>query len=92
MAELAQWFAAFERLSVEERRRGSELIDAYNGAVMELRAANAGIGHDPLRLFSPQEVESLVLDYREHKLANIRPAMRRYLQLLEHGYQVPGLT
>lgn len=90
MPELSEWLAEFARLSVEERDRRSELIVAYSSAVAELRRANFETGRDPSRLFSRQEVERVVSDYRSHNLAKIQPAMRRYLQLLEHGYHAPA--
>lgn len=89
--ELSQWLAAFARLSAEERERSSELIDAYNSAVAEFRRASFESGGDPSILFTVQEIERVVSDYQARNLANIRPAMRRYLQLLEHGYQAPEL-
>ncbi len=83
---------AFHLRALVRRRANprSELIDAYCGAISELREANSEFGRDPYRIFSRQEIENLVLDYRQSKMANIRPAMMRYLQLLESGNQAPA--
>jgi hypothetical protein len=91
MVEFNGWLAAFDRLPAEDRRRSIQLIEAYNGAVAESRAANGPTDLDPLRLFSRDEIEGLVGDYRSDKLSIEAPAMKHYLELLEQGYKWPAL-
>jgi hypothetical protein len=64
---------------------------AYNGAVAESRAANGLTDIDPLRLFSRDEIEVFVGDFRSDKLSIKAPAMKHYLELLEQGYKWPAL-
>ena len=91
MAELNGWLAAFDRLLPEDRKRSIQLIEAYNGAVAESRSASGEINLDPFRLFSRDEIEGLVGDYRSNRLSSKAPAMNRYLELLEQGYKWPAL-
>jgi hypothetical protein len=91
MVEFNGWLAAFDQLPPEDRRRSIQLIEAYNGAVAESRAANGLTDLDPLRLFSRDEIEGLVGDYRSDKLSIKAPAMKHYLGLLEQGYKWPAL-
>ena len=67
MVELNGWLAAFDRLLPEDRKRSIQLIEAYNGAVAESRSASEQINLDPFRLFSRDEIEGLVGDYRSNK-------------------------
>ena len=91
MVELNGWLSAFDRLLPEDRKRSIQLIEAYNGAVAESRSANGQINPDPFRLFSRDEIEGLVGDYRSNRLSSKAPAMNRYLELLEQGYKWPAL-
>jgi hypothetical protein len=91
MVELNGWLAAFDQLPPEDRRRSIQLIEAYNGAVAESRAANGLTDIDPLRLFSRDEIEVFVGDFRSDKLSIKAPAMKHYLELLEQGYKWPAL-
>ena len=87
MADINSCLATFARLPQEERERSLKLIGAYNDAVAEHRTGVSG----PVRLFNPDEIERLVRDYRGDRLSNIRPAMIRYLLLLDRGYRLPVL-
>jgi hypothetical protein len=91
MVELNGWLAAFDQLPPEDRRRSIQLIEAYNGAVAESRAADGLTDLDPLRLFSRDEIEVFVGDFRSDKLSIKAPAMKHYLELLEQGYKWPAL-
>jgi hypothetical protein len=91
MLEFNGWLAAFDRLLPEDRNRSIQLIEAYNGAVAESRSADGQTNLDPFRLFSRDEVESLVGDYRSNRLSSKAPAMKHYLELLEQGYKWPAL-
>jgi hypothetical protein len=90
MSDIGGCLAAFARLSSDERERSIRLINAYNDAVFETRSANSG-DTGSLQLFSWDEVEHLVKDYRADRRANIGPAMERYLSLLDRGYRWPHL-
>jgi hypothetical protein len=90
MLDIGTCLAAFARMSSEERERSIRLITAYNDAVCETHPANAG-ETKPSQLFSWDEIEHLVKDYRADRFSNIGPAMERYLSLLDRGYTWPRL-
>lgn len=90
MTDINVCLSAFARLSSEERQRSDRLIKAYNDAVSEAHPRNTGETL-PSELFSPSEIQHLVEDYRANRLSNIRPAMERYLSLLDRGYRWPNL-
>lgn len=92
MANIAHSLTAFAQLSNDERERSLQLIDAFNGAVAELRTAGAPHGDDPSRLFSFSEIEDLVGHYRASRLSKLGPAMTRYLLLLDRGYRWPAIV
>jgi hypothetical protein len=90
MTDISSCLAAFARLSSEERERSIRLVSAYNDAVSETHPLSAGETR-PSQLFSWDEIEHLVKDYRADRLSDIGPAMERYLSLLDHGYRWPRL-
>jgi hypothetical protein len=90
MPDIGECLAAFARLSSEERERSIRLIRAYNDAVLETHPTDAGeVRLSPL--FSWDEIEHLVKAYRADRLSSIRPAMGRYLSLLDRGYRWPSI-
>lgn len=90
MPDIGKCLAAFADLPKEERERSIHLINAYNDAVAESRATNAPADRHS-EPFSRDEIEHLVKDYRADRLSNIKPAMKRYLSLLDRGYRWPSL-
>lgn len=90
MPDISSCLASFARLSSEERERSVRLIRAYNDAVVETRSTYV-TASKPSQLFSWEEVEDLVKDYRADRLSDIRPAMEHYLSLLDRGYRWPLL-
>jgi hypothetical protein len=90
MTDINVCLSAFARLSSDERQRSIRLIKAYNDAVSEAHTMNARETRSS-ELFSPDEIQHLVEDYRADRLSNIGPAMERYLSLLHRGYRWPNL-
>lgn len=90
MSDFSGWLAAFRQLPAGDRQRSVELIEAYNAAVAESRSGNTQTHLSPLRLFSRDDIECLVSDYRLNKLSIMVPAMKHYLKLLEEGSRLPA--
>jgi len=90
MGDFNGWLAAFRQLPAGDRQQSVELIEAYNAAVAEYRSDNTKTHLGPFRLFSRDEIERLVDDYRLNKLSIMAPAMKHYLKLLEEGFRLPA--